>query len=222
MTSSLNSPPNRRLRTQRAGYGSLVLTGAHLGRRRARADQDLPRCPGDGTPAGTGRARIGREALDAGVPRQGRARGRVSWDHGNGHGSHADHGDRLTHRRWPCTRRRQARNRTGTPSAYLIDGLIPPGVRPFPRPDPALACRIAARPAVPHRAGDLAVTPHQTCSASVPPVLSGTVGPPSAYPGSRLADTTEPAAREVAAVARWPSRAHPPAARGAVACLGAP
>ena len=126
--------------------------------------------------------RFGDPALDAGVQGQGRVRGRPAGNHDNGHGSHADHGGRLTHRRWPCTRWRQARNRTGTPSAYLIDGLVLPGVRPFPRPDPALACRIAARPAVPHRAagpgGDAAPDLLRTCPAGAERDRRPSVGVP--------------------------------------------
>ena len=49
---------------QQFGYGSLVLTWPP-GLPPAHADQDLPRCPGDGTPVGIGWARIGRESVDS-------------------------------------------------------------------------------------------------------------------------------------------------------------
>jgi hypothetical protein len=42
---------------------------------------------------------IGDPALNAGLPGQGWACGRVGWDDDTGHASHADHGDGLTHRR---------------------------------------------------------------------------------------------------------------------------
>jgi hypothetical protein len=83
-------------------------------------------------------------------------------DHDNGHASHADHGDWLTHRRWPWTRWRQACNRRGTPGAYLVDGLVPRG-RPSTSgrvPPLAVPDRGPARRAAP----SLAVTPHQACS----------------------------------------------------------
>jgi hypothetical protein len=57
----------------------------------------------------------------------GRECGRPGRQHGNGHVSHVGHGGRLTNRRWPWPRWRQAGNRPGTPGGYLAEGLIPPG-----------------------------------------------------------------------------------------------
>ena len=125
-----------------------------------------------------------------GLPRQGRVCGRVGRNHDHGHASHADHGDWLTHRRWPWTRWRQARNRPGTPGAYLVDGLVPARDPALPPAGPRhLRCQIAARPAVPRRTGNLAVTPHQIRFAPVPPALSGMTGPRrrAGPPGTRRA-----------------------------------
>ena len=122
---------------------------------------------------------LGDPALNAGLPRQGWACGR-SADHDNGHAIHADQDDWRTHHRWLWMQWQPTCNRPGTSGAYLIEGLVPARGPALPPAGPR-QMRCPDRHVRPGRA----VTPQQTRTAPVPPVLSGMTGPPRACRAAR-------------------------------------